>query len=548
MGAPLAPPEPDLDVCERGPSGLTGLVCNVMEQWLKELANPASRSSKGFTRLVKVVEGQVYTGPDQFILEFLQNAEDARMELCTSKGEACGGGDGVFRVKIYRDPRVIVIENNGKPIDRDDVDAICNAAQRKDPSKGYRGFIGIGWKSVFKVADRVDVASVSIDNSDYVSFTFYRDFWTKDAGQELLKKYSVPARDPDEDLPWEVIPLPLPRPQDLEPGWTRFTVYVRDDSTFNEVISIINEKLRGHLFLFLRYINKVEVEECGDPACSDKRVRMIYWQREGDEETCCDGKVHVRKYRVLEDDKPMGRFLVFSRAVEVPPDVKNDKATRDARRQNVKEREISIAFQLDPDKDEIVPLKASQIYGVYSFLPLEEVRSGLRFLMQADFIVQAGRRTMNFYAEWNRWLIREIAGLLKEVVQGYLQHRYTGSYVTALSYSTEIDKEMRDLLQGTVWKVLRELYPSMLVLDYWGNKRQVTEVFRPSEPADFVIYELVDEGLLSEGDIKNLSKEVFNVELSLIHKDYLPEAGREVRLPKEASSNVRELHSTMRTL
>ena len=48
----------------------------------------------------------MYIEPSQFVLEFLQNAEDALMEA---------GRRGYFKVELYKDK--VVISNNGKPFD-----------------------------------------------------------------------------------------------------------------------------------------------------------------------------------------------------------------------------------------------------------------------------------------------------------------------------------------------------------------------------------------------------------------------------------------------
>jgi hypothetical protein len=51
------------------------------------------------------------------------------------------------------------------------------------------------------------------------------------------------------------------------------------------------------------------------------------------------------------------------------------------------------------------PSPATAMYGgVYSFLPLGESNSGVKFPIQADFLVQPGREAVNEEAAWNQWL------------------------------------------------------------------------------------------------------------------------------------------------
>ncbi|MGC9113375.1 hypothetical protein [Acidilobus sp.] len=143
----------------------------------------------------------------------------------------------------------------------------------------------------------------------------------------------------------------------------------------------------------------------------------------------------------------------------------------------------------------------SQLLGVYSFLPLEEVESGLKFLMQADFILQARRRTINFEAKWNQWIMDEIGKLLRDSLP-YLVDHYTSSYMAAaLEYSENVRSEMRGLLEKTVWNVINDLAsrPSeLLVLDWQGTKRTHAEVFKPE---DDIIYDLLTRNLIDEDDL-----------------------------------------------
>ncbi|MGC9113257.1 DUF3883 domain-containing protein [Acidilobus sp.] len=487
-------------------------VCDVMKEWLSQ-ASPSQRTGVYDTakNAVGIIYKNIFMSSDQFVLEFLQNAEDARFELCQAKPELCKD-KGVFRIYVFNDR--IVIENNGKSIDRDDIRSLCYIRQRKRPSAGYKGFIGIGWKSVFKVSARVDVASRRHDSDDAVAFSFSRDAWYNDPSLKgLLSKLNVKP----EDVVWELTPIPVQPPSDLERGWTRFTVYV-DRGTAGELSKAIYEKLRGHMFLFLRYINRVEIYDY-----VANRQRVIEWSLEGDPEKFND--ITVYKYRTLEVEKPLvgdvgqpqkyeGRFLVFSREVSVPDCVKQDRETRNANREDVKTREVSIAFELDPVKDEIKRPRGSQLLGVYSFLPLDEVESGLRFLIQADFILQAGRRTINFEAEWNKWIMGEIGKLLEDSLP-YLMDHYKGSYLAVLDYSENVRPEMRNLLKNSsycggssttsVWDVIDKYtnQPSKLVvLDWQGVTRTLDEVFKPEDDSiDNIIYDLLAQNLIDEDDL-----------------------------------------------
>ncbi len=82
----------------------------------------------------------------QFVLEYLQNAIDA----------------GAKRVKIvldYDNVRILVY-NDGAPFSREDFETFCKIARsRKDPNKMLIGYIGIGAKSAFAIARRLELHS-----------------------------------------------------------------------------------------------------------------------------------------------------------------------------------------------------------------------------------------------------------------------------------------------------------------------------------------------------------------------------------------------------
>lgn len=472
-------------------------VCDVRDEWLSQ-ASQGTGIYETAKNAVGIIYKNVFMSSDQFVLEFLQNAEDARFELCQKRPDLCKD-KGVFRVSVFTDR--IVIENNGKSIDKDDIEGLCYIKQHKRPSAGYKGFIGIGWKSVFKVSARVDVASRPHDSDGAVAFSFSKDAWYNDPSlKDLLSKLNVKP----EDVVWELTPIPVEPPSDLERGLTRFTVYV-DQQTAKNLSDAIHQKLRGHMFLFLRYINRVEIYDH-----VAKKQKVIEWSLE--EEPRKFNDITIYKYRTLEVEKSLdgsegeplkygGRFLVFSREVTVPPDVRRDRETINANRGDVEEREISIAFELDPVKDEIKRPRGSQLLGVYSFLPLEEVESGLRFLIQADFILQAGRRTINFEAQWNKWTMGEIAKLLRDSLP-YLMDNYTSSYLAILDYNSQnVRQEMERLLEETVWKTIDDLasrLSELKALDQQGTIRTLAEVFRPE---DDIIYDLLAQNLIDEDDL-----------------------------------------------
>jgi len=101
-----------------------------------------TRILEALTGAMQIIE-KTFTRSGHFVLEFIQNAEDA----------------GARRVKIVLESGAIKIFNDGKPFTRDDVEAICSIGRsRKDPRK-HIGYLGVGFKAVFLVSSRPHIYS-----------------------------------------------------------------------------------------------------------------------------------------------------------------------------------------------------------------------------------------------------------------------------------------------------------------------------------------------------------------------------------------------------
>lgn len=116
---------------------------------------------------MRIVE-KMFVRSGHFLLEFIQNAEDAKAK----------------QVKIVLQPEFVEIYNDGVPFSRDDVEAICSVGRsRKDP-RGYIGYLGVGFKAIFLISTKPHIYSYPY------RFKFDRDFW----------------QDP-RNIPWQITPI-----------------------------------------------------------------------------------------------------------------------------------------------------------------------------------------------------------------------------------------------------------------------------------------------------------------------------------------------------
>ena len=442
----------------------SSVIFSVQNEWLNNVKSIAGQSTK---RALHIFSQLMFIELGQFILEFLQNAEDARMEL--------GKKGGFFRIELYNDK--IVIEHNGKPFDENDLRNLCSIHTSKKPSKGYKGYIGIGWKSVFKVSSHVEVYS------GQYSFMFSKRYWKE--RRDLTEKYGVKP----EDVPWQVIPIPIQPTEYIPSEITRFVIYLEDPSSYEEIAKTV-DNLKPHVFMFLDYISRIEVRDNVRGI-----TRSVEWFTHDSEEK--EG-VRIQKITLLYKEnrnKYYKQFLVFKKAFKVPNDVREDRDTIAAERGDVVEREVAIAFALEDDI--IKSIDEGQFWGVYSFLPLHEVRSGLRFLIQADFIVHPGRRSINYEAKWNYWLMECVADLVKFAVK-YLAERYRKNYLEVFDYTDISDPFYYNLVKPTVIKLIEEELNDPEVVCIKGHVVKLSKTVM----YDDMVAELIKLGIIGEEDLK----------------------------------------------
>ena len=103
-----------------------------------------------------------------FIMEFIQNADDAR--------------SGRMRIEINQ--QGIRILNDGLPFSKADLESICRVGRSSKMAEDYIGYLGVGFKSVFLISECPEVYSGNYQ------FKFDKSHW------------SDPRR-----TPWQVIPI-----------------------------------------------------------------------------------------------------------------------------------------------------------------------------------------------------------------------------------------------------------------------------------------------------------------------------------------------------
>lgn len=338
-----------------------------------------------YVNMLKMLKG-LFKSERHWLLEFLQNAEDVHAQ----------------RFSVRFDDEALQIMNDGYTISGDDLRSLCGVHSHKSRAQGHLGYLGLGFKSIFRVTDRVDV------HSGTFHFKFDRSEWV---GHEPLTEW-----------PWEVLPLEI-EPTPLPEGFITSFRIPTTDTRFRSLSDALARFMGGPDFpseitLLLDNVTVLEVQLPG-------RTFVVRREVPSDDKSggvsLLPGGPHVRRISILrQEDGSTDRshYLVTSRKVPVTEDVAKDRTTEeDARRYGVRQCQIGVILGLDA-ADEPVELQG-RLAGVYSFLPLEGEETGLPFGVFGDFVPDPGRDLVKYDLLWNRWLCLEIVNLFRDTVEKF---------------------------------------------------------------------------------------------------------------------------------
>lgn len=296
------------------------------------------KDSKDLSKAIKLLSEKIYNDDIHFVLELIQNAED----------------EGSQEIIIYVDSNQVVVSNDGKPFDKNDLEAICSiGGGRKKENK--IGFMGIGFKSVFRISDRPQVVS-----GDY-SFII----------QDFL--YPSPSKHVENS---SLFHQPL--------NGAVFILPLKEEYK-NNITNLVSElaEVDEKILLFLSSLKKVTFID----------------NSEGEERIWSYSKsVEAATVSLRRSDKSKPQlWTIFSK----PVDIKDRALVKDIKeKKDLKKTVVTVAFPA-PDITEIQKCKKNPLY---CFLPTE-VSAQLPFLLQADFTPTAGRGDIDTKSDWNTWLL-----------------------------------------------------------------------------------------------------------------------------------------------
>ncbi|KAF4442132.1 hypothetical protein FACUT_2240 [Fusarium acutatum] len=301
------------------------------------------------------VSDQLYKASTHFILELIQNADDNQYDSETVPS---------LRLALY--------DNEGQGYFRSDcnevgftfkqLDALTRVGQSTkaaniDNSKSCIGEKGIGFKSVFKVADVVHVAS------GFYEFKFDRN---ARIGMILPITSQFPTAERVVDH-------------------TQFLLELKSQRDYDAIKEELNS-IEPDMLLFLRNLDQVHISICGLNKQYRRKTTRLHPRYDGE----------TVKISVHGDAVTSKEYIVHRYTVENLPAV--------PQREGIDSSKVVIAFTVD---NEASPVSTTQ--KVFAFLPVDDF--GFRFLIHADFILVASREGLDESSIWN-WALRDAIKLV----------------------------------------------------------------------------------------------------------------------------------------
>lgn len=332
-----------------------------------------------------------------FIVEFIQNADDA----------------GSSRLTIELDNAEVTLKNDGHPFTEEDVKSICKLGRTSKDLDESIGYLGIGFKSVFLISDAPEI------HSGQYHFKFDQEY-SQIGGKKV---------------PWQMIPIWIQSKNELgSEKYTRFYLPLKNKEIFEKISEEFSEdNLNSRVLLFLKNLEQIEIIN-KDKKESRKIVKSLK----------NSGTVKTDGYAIYQLDDISSKnkteyWLLISQNLQIPEDIKNDPITRQWNRDTLNERRIQFAFKLKDDSYELDTISKGTIHlGVYSFLPLKDIESGLNFLIHADLLTNPGRSDIIKDSKWNEWFLQQVVTSLENKCIPIFKsnEKWRWNFTTVLTIST----------------------------------------------------------------------------------------------------------------
>ncbi|KAK6432213.1 hypothetical protein LTR95_011620 [Oleoguttula sp. CCFEE 5521] len=351
----------------------------------------ADANARSLSRALDMLSTQLYTKSTHFMLELIQNADD---------NTYAPGVDPILTL-AYREDGYLWVGCNEIGFSKANVEAICdiNDSTKKvtNATKGYIGEKGIGFKSVFKVANVVWVSS------GHYTFRFERD---------------------------SVLGMIVPIWCDLNvtPTVSERTMFCLQIPTVQDRKTVKADllSLQTELLLFLRKLRNINV--CIYDVGSVEPTSGFTLKRRQLPEPQSQTIVTLHRADLVHPSiEDVEELMITKLIVEGMP--------HESKREGIAVTEVVLALPISADAASLPPRP------IYNFLPIATL--GFTFLLQADFILTANRENIARDNAWNNVLLHGAVDLFITAVR---QCNRTG----ICKYSWPAFATCREAAHGTV--------------------------------------------------------------------------------------------------
>ena len=384
----------------------------------------------------------IYTEEERFVFELLQNAVDAHSDSSTT-----------LNVRMVIQEDYFVFMHNGAAFSERDIEGLCdvgNGNKMKDVKKiGYKG---IGFKSVFMRSSHVVVESggycFKFDKSHW------DNYWDAHWNQE---EYGIKDDDKRYLMPWQIIPIETIAPIQINSDGYNVVTYIRvgDSSNLEDKISVLLSNSQFLLFLKSKNIKMSFVINGVTKYWIDKSENngIVILSANGIEES--RWLIHTNDSVIV----PAELRGLINADINTPDKLKEAKT-------------FDLSFAIALDKNGKLKRLEREESVIYTYLPtsFRFGSEGFPFLVNANFITDAGRQQLHKDSEWNKLIfskipyefllwIKEISSTYQNYWEVLPEKSYGRGNALETIYAENMEKAVRDIafipsLQNSGDKVL----------------------------------------------------------------------------------------------
>jgi hypothetical protein len=395
-------------------------------------------------------EGQIQADyHKRFAFELIQNADDAMADV-----------DGQKRVLFELDGNTLLVANTGRPIDEDDVEALCTMSYTtkdasEDDEEAPIGHKGRGFSSVLDLTDSPQVYSTGI------SFEFDRSR-ASDPIYEVVDSAEDWTRTDINGIPLMRLPFPPKETPErveelLDDGFnTVFRFELKSNDLREDALSSISD-LDEHTAVFLQNLEELELS-------LDGSTEEWGIQRKTKEADNLQSSLEFVTVEHKEDESETDRstFALFSRQ-RIPIDGNTGGIDTNTWGE-VDTTRVGLALRVTHKSGEIHLESLEERPFLHVFLPTEE-RCPIPALVNGAFYTKISRTSVDVTADENNYnalLLEQVADLIASDVLSYAERTATSPAQVLgwldFTHLTEEARESDDTLEGRFVSALRSSF------------------------------------------------------------------------------------------